>query len=184
MDRVSHIRLLAKYNEWMNSRLYELAAQLRPEQLAEHRGAYFGSILGTLNHLMVGDIIWLKRFATHPGLHSALDGLRNAEHPSALDQILFNDFAELRVERECLDLVIIEWTGQLRDADLDHQLDYRNSKGMRSVRDFGALVLHLFNHQTHHRGQVTTLLSQEGYPLEPTDLLGLIPDKHDASTRY
>ena len=72
MDLLKHIRLLARYNEWMNAKLYETAAPLSPEQLAQNRGAFFGSVLGTLNHVMVGDIIWLKRLGTHPAAHRSL----------------------------------------------------------------------------------------------------------------
>jgi len=180
MKMVEHLRLLAHYNQWMNERLFRTAAGLDAGQLAADRGAFFGSILGTLNHLMVGDVIWLKRFATHPAKHASLDSLRTTEMPKPLDQILFGEMGQLGEERARLDEMIRAWTEELTNVDLDHMLDYRNTKGVRSIKRFGSLALHLFNHQTHHRGQVTTLLSQQGLDMGVTDLLVLIPDALEA----
>jgi len=180
MDLLKHIRLLAQYNEWMNAKLYETAAKLSPEQLAENRGAFFGSVLGTLNHIMVGDTVWLKRLATHPAAHRSLEPIRQREQPAALDQILHHDFGRLSEEREKLDAIIVAWAAELSEANLDHVLEYRNMKGVPMRKLFGSLVLNLFNHQTHHRGQATTLLSQAGLDVGVTDLLALIPEEHAA----
>jgi len=176
MKVIDHVRLMGRYNRWMNERLYAAAARLEPEQLAADRGAFFGSILGTLNHLMVGDLVWLKRFATHPAKHTALDPLKAVSMPVSVDQFLWDDMGRLREERERLDAMIEAWTAELSNEDLDHMLDYRNTKGVRSIKRFGSLVLHMFNHQTHHRGQATTLLSQLGLDMGATDLLLLVPD--------
>ena len=73
MDVLGHIGLLARYNQWMNDKLYRTAAQLSADQLAQDRAAFFGSILGTLNHLLVGDIMWLQRLATHPAAHAVVE---------------------------------------------------------------------------------------------------------------
>jgi uncharacterized damage-inducible protein DinB len=177
MDLLKHIRLLAQYNEWMNAKLYDAAAQLPPDQLAQDRGAFFGSLLGTLNHIMVGDIIWLKRLGTHPAAHRSLEPVRRRERPTALDQILHADLAALREERRRIDAIIAAWTAELSLADLDHVLEYRNMKGEPMRKLFGSLVLNLFNHQTHHRGQATTLLSQAGIDVGVTDLMALIPEE-------
>lgn len=177
MDLLKHIRLLARYNEWMNAKLYQTAARLSAEQLAENRGAFFGSVLGTLNHIMVGDIIWLKRLGTHPAAHPSLEPIRQRAQPATLDQILHHDLGRLSEERRRLDEIIIAWTGELTEADLDHVLEYHNMKGVPMRKLFGSLVLNLFNHQTHHRGQATTLLSQAGLEVGVTDLLALIPEE-------
>ena len=177
MDLLKHIRLLAQYNEWMNAKLYEAAAQLAPDQLAQNRGAFFGSVLGTLNHILVGDIIWLKRLGTHPAAHRSLEPVRQLERPGSLDQILHRDLSGLREQRGKLDAIIVAWSAELSAADLDHVLEYRNMKGVPMRKLFGSLVLNLFNHQTHHRGQATTLLSQAGLDVGVTDLLALIPEE-------
>jgi len=177
VDILRHIGLMAQYNQWMNDKLYRTAATLSADQLAENRGAFFGSVLGTLNHIMVGDIIWLQRLATHPAGHRSLEPVRRMERPGSLDQILHRDLAGLFEERKKLDSIIIAYAGELAVADLDHALEYRNMKGVPQRKLFGSLVLNLFNHQTHHRGQATTLLSQAGVDVGVTDLLALIPEQ-------
>ncbi|MBS0336350.1 MAG: DinB family protein [Proteobacteria bacterium] len=169
--------MMAAYNEWMNARLYEAAAKLPAAELAKDRGAFFGSILGTLNHLVVGDTLWLKRFAAHPSNPAALDPVRALAQPTALNQVLFTDLAELRARRDLLDKAIVAWAAGLSDADLAHVLHYANSKGIRSQKRFSSLITHFFNHQTHHRGQATTLLFQAGQDVGVTDLLALIPNE-------
>ncbi|HJR74693.1 MAG TPA: DinB family protein [Luteimonas sp.] len=175
MSRTAHVALMAEYNAWMNGKLYEAVARLPAEEIARERGAFFGSILGTLNHLAVADTIWLKRFSEHPARHAALEPLRGTSMPQRLDEPLFEDFPGLRAQRERMDAVIREWTAALTEADLSTPLRYVNLRGQAFVYDTFALLMHFFNHQTHHRGQVTTLLSQAGEDVGATDLLVLIP---------
>lgn len=177
MTMKQHFELLAEYNRWMNEKVYAAAGGLGPDALVEDRGAFFGSILGTLNHLMVADTIWLKRFATHPASASALRQVCELPDPSSLDQQVFEELEPLRERRVWLDDQIIRWTAGLSDAALRDILSYHNMKGVASSRRFSALILHFFNHQTHHRGQVTTLLSQAGADVGVTDLLMLVPEE-------
>jgi uncharacterized damage-inducible protein DinB len=144
------------------------------------RGAFFRSIIGTLNHIVAGDITWLKRFAAHPSGHPALDMIRSWPTPAALDILLYEDLAMLRQQRQQLDATIEAWAADLTTSDLTHVLRYANTKGIVAERHFGNLVLHFFNHQTHHRGQVTTLLHQAGQDVGPTDLLMVIPNFVDS----
>lgn len=174
-----HLYLLATYNQWMNQKLYETAGNLTPAELAEDRGAFFGSLLGTLNHLVVADRIWLKRFATLPAFADALRPVSDLPDPGSLDQILFDRFEALRDHRQWLDTQILEWIDGLEEGDLEQVLAYRNMKGVASRRRVSLVLLHFFNHQTHHRGQATTLLSQIGEDVGITDLLMLIPEVSD-----
>lgn len=177
MNLLNHIQLMSQYNQWMNDKVSKATAHLSEEKLLADKGAFFGSILDTLNHLVVADIIWLKRFSTHPTHHSALDSIREIAQPTSLDQILHPRFSDLTAERKKLDETIISWCNQLTESDLQHNLFYKNMKNQPAVKVFGSLLLHFFNHQTHHRGQVTTLLSQEGIDVGITDLLALIPNE-------
>ncbi|MES2262371.1 MAG: DinB family protein [Pseudomonadota bacterium] len=177
MSLTSHIRLMAHYNEWMNAKLYAAAATLTAQQLAENRGAFFGSLLGTMNHIVVADTIWLTRFLTHPAAWAELEAVRALPQPAALDQLLYGDLPALHGARCELDAIIVRWAGALRESELDHVLHYANSKGVVSDKLFHSLVMHFFNHQTHHRGQATTLLSQAGADIGSTDLLGVIPNQ-------
>jgi len=177
MSSPSHFKLLAEYNGWMNAKVYETAARIAPAELERDRGAFFGSIIGTLNHLVVTDTMWLKRFAAHPADPPALEPVRSLPAPTALSQILFTDLGELASRRKQIDAAIVDWAAALTQADLDHVLDYANSKGIRSRKRMSRLVTHFFNHQTHHRGQATTLLSQAGQDVGTTDLLALIQNE-------
>lgn len=175
MTPSEQVRFMARYNTWMNTRTYDAAGRLPPSELAVDRKAFFGSILGTLNHLVVTDTIWLKRFAAHPAAHAALDPVRRLPMPASLDAMPFTDFAALAAHRKMLDGAIEDWVQSLTDDDLGYVLHYANSKGVESDRLLFSLVLHFFNHQTHHRGQVSTLLFQAGVDVGVTDLLVLIP---------
>ncbi|MFB3301865.1 DinB family protein [Pseudomonas sp. AMR01] len=174
MNRIEHITLLADYNAWMNRKVYDAASTLTDAELSEDRQAFFGSILGTLNHLTLGDTVWLKRFATHPAGFSALAPLSAVDMPTDLKQLAFADIRELTARRLWLDPLITEWARNLRESDLDHHLHYHNMRGMAADKPFFGLLMHFFNHQTHHRGQATTLLSQAGVDVGDTDLLALI----------
>ncbi|GGX73412.1 diguanylate cyclase [Pseudoduganella dura] len=170
------IVLLAAYNAGMNRKLYAAAARLPAEALARDRGAFFGSLLGTMNHLVAGDTIWLTRFALHPAAFPALDALRGQPAPASLTQSFGNDLRTLQGHREQLDGIITALAAQLQSADLEAPLVYRNSKGIAHRKHFGSLLLHFFNHQTHHRGQASTLLTQAGIDVGVTDLLEIVPD--------
>lgn len=167
--------LMAEYNRWMNERMFEAAARLDAGTLVADKGAFFGSILGTLNHIAVADTIWLHRFAQHETLFPAFSALSRFPKPSSLDQSLAPDLAGLGHYRRELDGLIERWVAELRPEHLAAHIAYGNMAGVKSSRNFGALLQHFFNHQTHHRGQVSTLLFQSGVDVGVTDLLAVIP---------
>jgi uncharacterized damage-inducible protein DinB len=153
---------LARYNRWMNERLYECCARLSDAERKLDRRAFFGSIHGTLNHLLLGDRLWLSRFLA-----------REFRIGSLADE-LYADFAELRRERVKIDAEILEWAEGLSEERLAGSLKFRSMVGNKD-RSFPMwfAVQQFFNHQTHHRGQLTTLLSQAGVDPGVTDLLWL-----------
>ncbi len=145
----SQFQMLAAYNDWANRRLYDAAAALSEADYRADRGAFFGSLHGTLNHLLLGDRIWLQRFT---GEGAALD---------ELDAILYDDFAELRAARHAEDSRIIAYVEGLGDADLAGVVRYRSTRNPAEIEQYLApLLLHFFNHQTHHRGQAHCLLTE------------------------
>lgn len=174
VNRIEQIALLASYNQWMNRKLYDAAGSLYDAELTVDRRAFFGSILGTLNHLALGDTVWLKRFAQHPAGYSALAPLSAIATPTDLKQLAFANIRELAARRAWLDQLIIDWAHTVQERDLDHRLLYHNMRGIAANKPFFSLLVHFFNHQTHHRGQATTLLSQAGVDVGDTDLLALI----------
>ncbi|MYM24812.1 damage-inducible protein DinB [Duganella sp. FT135W] len=176
MSTPAYFALLARYNADMNQQLYDAAARLPHAELIADRKAFFGSLLGTMNHLLAGDTIWLKRFGTHPANFAALRDTQSLPQPGGLTHIFGDTLPALRTYREQLDAIISAWAPQVTDADLAHIFEYRSTKGDLYRKHFGGVLLHFFNHQTHHRGQASTLLTQAGIDIGVTDLLLWVPD--------
>jgi uncharacterized damage-inducible protein DinB len=141
--------MLAAYNEWANERLYHAAERLTDYDYRTDVGAFFRSLHGTLNHMLVADRIWLHRFTGE------------GEAPNQLDAILFDDFAELRNARRAEDARILEFVRDLDDAALTESIRYCTLVSPQEIeQSLAAALLHFFNHQTHHRGQTHCLLTQ------------------------
>lgn len=170
-------KLLAEYNSWMNEKLYEACESLTNEELWENRRAFFGSIIGTLNHIAVADTIWLKRFRSNFPFCATLEPLDRILQPERLDQTLFEEFQGLTQYRKNLDHLISTWVDGIGEDDLVSIVRYKNMRGIESSRKLASLLLHFFNHQTHHRGQVSNLLYQVGIDIGVTDLLALTPEE-------
>ena len=152
-------RTFARYNAWMNQKVYAVCTEIEDAERKRDRGAFFGSIHGTLNHLLFGDRAWIGRFT----------GKAYANAPIGTD--LYEDFDELHGARQEMDRDILAWSENLTEAWLNGELTWTSAlDGRTRARPNWLLASHLFNHQTHHRGQLTTLLSQLGYDVGPTDL--------------
>jgi uncharacterized damage-inducible protein DinB len=168
---------MAKYNTRMNKQILSVTEHLNHEILNENKGAYFHSIIGTLNHILIGDIIWLTRFNFHSENYKSLKDVIALPKPKGLNDILFSEIKPFTHARSTIDSAIIQWLSvDVNEMDFRRNLEYSNTKGIKSSRNFGELVSHLFNHQTHHRGQISTLLNQMGYDLGSTDYLLDIPE--------
>lgn len=176
MSLLSSLRLMSQYNQTMNLKIYKTAIDLGDDEIKTDRGAFFNSIFGTLNHIYVADIIWLKRFAQHPQNYSSLQNLPKLEDYTDLKAIATNNIEDLFILRQQLDTIIINWCQEIKPVELEHNLQYFNTKGNPYCKNYGQLMQHFFNHQTHHRGQVSTLFSQEGIDIGVTDLLAIIPN--------
>ena len=172
-------QLMAHYNQWMNQRMYEAVSRLGADLLMKDQGAFFGSVFGTLQHIAVADTIWLLRIATHPAGFASLRPLQNAPKPTALNQQLFRQWADLQAYRQQLDATLVAWSQEIQPVHFAQPLHYTNMAGVQQCKAFAPLVTHFFNHQTHHRGQASTLLHQMGVDVGVTDLLALIPDAVD-----
>lgn len=158
MTDPAHYQTLAEYNQWMNRKLYAICAEIPDAVRKQDQGAFFGSIHGTLNHLLFGDRVWIGRFI-------------NQLFTAKIGDELYSDFAELRQAREQMDQQILAWTQQLSPEWLSQPFTFKSGvDGKTRTMPAWILVTHLFNHQTHHRGQLTTLLSQNGYNPGVTDL--------------
>lgn len=166
----------ATYNQWMNQKLYNAAAVISDEHLFNYKGAFFKSIFGTLNHIVVADLIWLKRIAKQfPDLVS-LHTTAELPSPTSLDQQLGESIGDLTALRRILDETLMAFCQELSSAILGANLEYTSTKGIKSQKRLCDVLLHVFNHQTHHRGQATTLFSQVGVDVGATDLILVMPN--------
>ncbi|MDX8411791.1 MAG: DinB family protein [Mariprofundaceae bacterium] len=172
-----YLHRMARYNQWMNRRLCAVARELPDRELTRDRGAFFGSILATLNHIMVADLFWLRRFSSNKACRETLAPLADFPKPTGLRDLLFEDIDALAVPRERLDALILTFSEAWTDDLLAEHIRYRNMAGEKHARPLGALLQHFFNHQTHHRGQVSTLLFQAGVDPGVTDLLALVTEE-------
>lgn len=158
IDKIQ-FEMMARYNQWMNGKLYAVCAEIPDNDRKKDMGAFFKSIHATLNHILYGDKAWMGRFTGNP---CTTDNM-------GID--LYSDFNELREEREKMDQQIIEWSKTLTREWLESEMTYTSKvdNKPRTMPNWAA-VSQLFNHQTHHRGQITTLIRQLGKDPGPTDI--------------
>jgi len=155
-----HFVMMANYNAWANARLFRMAGALPDELYRREVGAYFKNLHRTLNHLLVADRIWMFR----------LTGL--GEQPNKLDALLFDDLPSLHAARVEEDRRILEFVQSLAEPAFEEILEYRMLHGATQRQRRREILAHLFNHQTHHRGQAHTILTVLGVTEpEPLDLL-------------
>ena len=162
----AYVRTMAVYNAEMNRRLYGAAARLSDTERRQPRGAFWGSIHGTLNHLLWGDQQWMSRFDNWPKPTVAIKQSAG----------LIDDFATLSAAREKADSDITQWSEKVDDPWMEEDMVWFSGAAGREMRmSKGLLVTHFFNHQTHHRGQVHAMLTAAGQQTDDTDLFLLVP---------
>jgi uncharacterized damage-inducible protein DinB len=144
---MNYFQQLAAYNRWANARLYAAALDLSEQAYRLHIGVFFGGLNGTLNHLLLTDRLWLKRLTG--------DG----DHPNRPDAILYEDRTELTRARIAEDNRLIEVVDRYDEANLADLRSYKTTSGMPQSQVLSDILFHLFNHQTHHRGQAHACLS-------------------------
>lgn len=152
---LNYFRTLARYNQWANRRLYAAAGALPEADYLRPLPSFFGSLHATLNHVLVGDRAWMGRLTGHPA------------NIKSLDQILYADFVGLRVAREAEDAAIVNFMDSLDEPTLNSTLRYKTLGGESHATPTRLVLGHLFNHQTHHRGQCHQLLSALGVKEPP-----------------
>jgi uncharacterized damage-inducible protein DinB len=162
----TYAALMAEYNVWMNDKIYAACAGLSAEELKRDRGAFFRSIHATLNHVLWGDRVWLGRFngKTYP--------------VGAIGVDLYDQFAELRAARHEMDQELLGWARSVTRAWLDEPMTWQSRVyAFSQTQPRWVLVVQMFNHQTHHRGQVHAMLTPLGIDVAPTDV-PLLPALH------
>ncbi len=159
MDIRTYATTMAQYNAWMNESLYSKAATLSDEQRKRDLGAFFKSLHGTFNHILLADGVWMRRFrGEQPLMRSMADEVHS-------------DFDQLYAARRAMDQELLQWARGLDPAKADTEFRFYSLAIQKEfVLPYATTVMHVFNHQTHHRGQATTLLLQLGIDPGVTDL--------------
>ena len=155
----AHFQTFAAYNAWANTRLFDACARLPEAEYKKIRPAFFKALHGTLNHILVGDRIWLWRL------------LGDEPEPLPLDTELYEDLASLRAARIEQDAAIAAFIDGLNEGQFASITVYRNMSGEEHRDRIGEILAHVFNHQTHHRGQAHDQLSQTSVEPPPLDLI-------------
>ena len=166
MIDAAYVQRLARYNRWQNENLYGVADRLSDEERRRDRGAFFGSIHGTLSHLLWGDCMWMSRFSDTPKPPIGIPG----------SDTLYPDWGGLKRERKQMDERILGWADLVDPEWLATNYTWFSNAAQREMsRPQWEVVVHFFNHQTHHRGQVHAMLTQAGGKPSDTDLF-LLPE--------
>ncbi|MFT7260792.1 MAG: putative damage-inducible protein DinB [Glaciecola sp.] len=174
MQWSDHYRRYSRYNAWINQSLLQASLSLSVKDQSKDLKVFFHSLIGSWNHILVGDLFWLNRLAKiFPILDDQMD---HWPQPTTLDQVLYNNLEDLAKARQKLDELIIQWCDFLRESDCEDRLEYFNSQEELRVKPLPDVMQHLFNHQTHHRGQITALLSQLGVKYGTTDFIAMPGD--------
>jgi uncharacterized damage-inducible protein DinB len=162
MNLLTHFQMLSRYNRIANERLYESCGQLDPLEYRRQRQGSFSSIHGLLNHILLGDRIWMARF----------QGRGQSTPP--LNTVLFEDFADLHSARIREDHEMEAFFEHVTADFLERPFTYVNNKGHEYTEQPSVAVSHMFNHQTHHRGQVHVMLAQTAVQPPSLDLHRII----------
>ena len=175
MAFLDNYRFLSRYNRWMNQRLYAACEALTDAERKQERGAFFSSVHHTLTHLVMADKMWLQRFAAQGSVFAELPAALLAMPEGAdYSSDLHPDWQDLRQTRDALDAAVELWLADMSPDFLLSTMRYANTKGVQRAHPAWQAMTHFFNHQTHHRGQVTTLLAQAGVDMGVTDLIALV----------
>jgi uncharacterized damage-inducible protein DinB len=164
----TYLRTMARYNQWQNESLYEAASNLAEEERRQDRGAFFGSIHGTLSHIYWADRIWLSRFYL----------CEPPDVPGPESGRFVEDFDELCAKRADLDALLISWCDDYAAGPVKGKLQwYSGAIQSDAEAPLSVILVHFFNHQTHHRGQVHAMLTAAGERMEDTDLFLMPKDR-------
>jgi uncharacterized damage-inducible protein DinB len=165
-------KLLARYNGHANTKMGQVLAQLNDKEWNQTLGGYYPSIRSLCSHLFVTDLNWLKRFARHRPFDYA-------EHPIlqkhlVLGDLLFASFRDYDPDRRILDELLAKLIDELQPEVLLESLQYKDWRGIDQVREVGGLLLHMFNHETHHRGMISLYLDMLGKENDFSNLFVLL----------
>ncbi|RXJ72223.1 damage-inducible protein DinB [Veronia nyctiphanis] len=176
MDISANFRMLAVYNQRMNKQLLEVCQQLTNEQLQQNTNAFFPSVMAHWNHILFGDLIMLQRLIAGRLVDVEPSIIERLPIAKAVDDQFVADLKELSILRPLVDSIYVDITRSLKVTDCNNLVRYTTTEGKKIERNLAEFLQHIFNHQTHHRGQLTCVLSQLGMDFGCTDLPIIVPE--------
>ncbi|AIW14406.1 DinB family protein [Vibrio tubiashii] len=180
MDLSANFRMLALYNQRMNQQLLSVCEQLSSQQLNQETHSFFPSVMAHWNHILFGDLIMLQRLITNQ-IHQLTPQQVNAlPIAKAVDDTFVTSIEELKALRSLVDQIYIDMTKGFNAETCAKTVVYITTEGGEMRRNVGEFCQHIFNHQTHHRGQLTAILAQLGWDFGCTDLPVIVPEGSSA----
>ena len=176
MGLAENFRMMAKYNQRMNVHLLEVCKQLSPEQLHEETNSFFSSVMCHWNHILFGDLIMLGRLIKNGLVQIEPSILEKLPVATSVNDKFANTLEELVLLRAIVDDVYVKAAQRLTSESCEQTISYKTSEGVALEKTVAEFFQHIFNHQTHHRGQLTCILSQFGLDYGCTDLPMIVPE--------
>ncbi|GAA0820826.1 DinB family protein [Colwellia asteriadis] len=176
MSLVKNFQMLARYNQRINNQLLTCCLTLSNAQLTANTNSFFPTIISYWNHLLFGDLILLGRLAKNNIANISIDDFSKFPTPKSPQDVYYNNLADIAQLREQLDRLIIQYCQQLTDEECRQSINYQTTEGQPMTKVVADVTQHIFNHQTHHRGQLTCILSQFNVDYGSMDLPVIVPE--------
>lgn len=170
MGLANNFRMMAHYNQRINKQLMELCLVLPEDKLRQATHSFFPNIISYWNHILFGDLILMKRMAANSVTGLSLDMFETLPVPNSPNDVYCDSLADFALLRDRVDLIILQYCSQLSEQECGSILSYITTEGQQITKSVADVLQHLFNHQTHHRGQLTCVLSQLGIDYGCMDL--------------
>lgn len=176
MNLITNLRMLARYNQEINTQLLHCCTRLSTEELNRETHSFFPDIISYWNHLLFGDLILLARLANNNLANFSSDELKGFPQPISPTDSYFQNIDDIIDTRTRLDLLIIKFFNELTELECEKIMTYKTTEGELVCKPVALICQHIFNHQTHHRGQLTCILSQLGVDYGCMDLPVIVAD--------
>jgi len=167
------LNLLASYNTEVNKKMNIFIKMLKENEWEQEFKGYFNSIKSMCNHIYIGDFNWLKRFSKLRSFNYISNDIFKKD--IKFTELAFSSIDEYIEKRKLLDKSITDFINELNDEDMGLKLTYVDSRGDEYKKNFGGLIIHMFNHQTHHRGMISLYLEEMGIANDFSNLNSILP---------
>ena len=176
MSLAKNFRMLSHYNQRINTQLIDCCTSLSNDVLVKETNSFFSNVISYWNHILFGDLILLGRLASNHIAGISLNDFTECPTPKSPNDIYHNKFSDIAILRKAVDELIIKYSSNLTDDDCQKFITYQTTEGESITKAVSDVTQHIFNHQAHHRGQLTCVLSQIGVNYGCMDLPVIVPE--------